>query len=100
MFLCQHDYGQLRAGAQREIADVHEVDIAPELAAIGRDGYMAAARVGRGPKATLRLCGELERASALAGAHNRIAGPVWRASAATTTSNGDRSGQVEIRSST
>jgi ABC-type transporter Mla MlaB component len=60
MFLCQYDHGQLGAGAQREVADVHEIDIAPELAAIGRDGYMAAARVGRGPKATLRLCGELD----------------------------------------
>jgi hypothetical protein len=59
-YVCQYDHGQLGAGAQREIADVHEVDIAPELAAIGRDGYMAAARVGRGPKATLRLCGELD----------------------------------------
>jgi anti-anti-sigma regulatory factor len=60
MFLCQYDHGQLGAGALREIADVHEVDIAPELAAIGRDGYLAAARVGRGPNATLRLCGELD----------------------------------------
>jgi hypothetical protein len=30
----------------------------------------------------------IERASTLAGAHNRIAGPVWRTSAATPTSNG------------
>jgi ABC-type transporter Mla MlaB component len=60
MVLCQYDHGQLGAGTLREIADVHAVDIAPELAAIGRDGYLAAARVGRGPSATLRLCGELD----------------------------------------
>jgi ABC-type transporter Mla MlaB component len=60
MFLCQYDHEQLGAGALREIADAHEVDIPPELAAIGRDGYLAAARVGRGPSATLRLCGELD----------------------------------------
>lgn len=34
MFLCQYDHGPLGARAQREIADVHEADIAPELAAI------------------------------------------------------------------
>jgi ABC-type transporter Mla MlaB component len=60
MFLCQYDHGDLGAGVLREIADVHEVDIGPELAAIGRDGYLAAARVGRGPSATLRLCGDLD----------------------------------------
>ncbi|MEA2186074.1 MAG: hypothetical protein QOK16_1085 [Solirubrobacteraceae bacterium] len=60
MFLCQYDHGRLATGALREIADVHDVDIPPELAAIGRDGYLAAARVGHGRTATLRLCGELD----------------------------------------
>jgi ABC-type transporter Mla MlaB component len=60
MFLCQYDHDHLGSGMLREIADVHEVDIPPELAPIGRDGYLAAARVGRGPTATLRLCGELD----------------------------------------
>jgi anti-anti-sigma regulatory factor len=60
MFLCQYDHATLSAGMLRELADAHEVDIAPELAAIGRDGYLAAARVGRGANATLRLCGELD----------------------------------------
>jgi ABC-type transporter Mla MlaB component len=60
MFLCQYDHAQLGAGTLRELADAHEVDIPPELAEIGRDGYLAAARVGHGPSATLRLCGELD----------------------------------------
>jgi anti-anti-sigma regulatory factor len=63
MLLCQYDHATLSAGMLRELADAHEVDIAPELAAIGRDGYLAAARVGRGANATLRLCGELDFSS-------------------------------------
>jgi ABC-type transporter Mla MlaB component len=60
MFLCQYDHGRLAAGALRELADLHDVDIPPQLAAIGRDGYLAAALVGHGAQATLRLCGELD----------------------------------------
>ncbi|MEA2183884.1 MAG: hypothetical protein QOF69_3069, partial [Solirubrobacteraceae bacterium] len=60
MFLCQYDHGHVAAGTLRELADVHDVDVTPQLAAIGRDGYLAAARVGHGAEATLRLCGELD----------------------------------------
>jgi ABC-type transporter Mla MlaB component len=60
MFLCQYDHAAVAAGALRELADIHDVDIAPQLAAIGRDGYLAAASVGHGAQATLRLCGELD----------------------------------------
>lgn len=60
MFLCQYDHGRHAAGDLRELADLHEVDFPPHLAPIGRDGYLAAARVGHGAQATLRLCGELD----------------------------------------
>jgi ABC-type transporter Mla MlaB component len=60
MFLCQYDHARFAAGALRELAELHEVDVPPQLAAIGRDGFLAAAQVGHGPQATLRLCGELD----------------------------------------
>jgi len=44
------------------IAALHEVDVSPELAAIGREGPLSAARVGHGR--TLRLAGQLDFQSA------------------------------------
>jgi ABC-type transporter Mla MlaB component len=64
MFLCQYDHGRLAAGTLRELADAHDVDVPPQLGAIGRDGYLAAARIGHGAQATLRLCGDLDFDSA------------------------------------
>jgi ABC-type transporter Mla MlaB component len=58
VFLCQYDHGRFAAGALAEAAEAHEVDVSPELAAIGRDGCLSAARVGH--DATLRLSGELD----------------------------------------
>jgi ABC-type transporter Mla MlaB component len=60
VFLCQYDHGRFGAGVLSEIAASHDVDVSPELAAIGRDGCLAAARVGP----TLRLTGELDFACA------------------------------------
>jgi ABC-type transporter Mla MlaB component len=62
---CQYDHGRFGTGLLTDIATSHQVDVSPELAAIGREGCLAAARVG----ATLRLCGELDfgTADALAG---------------------------------
>jgi anti-anti-sigma regulatory factor len=59
--LCQYDHGRFAISTLTEMADIHEVDIGPELAAIGRDGgTVAAATVGHGPHRTVRLCGELD----------------------------------------
>jgi ABC-type transporter Mla MlaB component len=57
-FLCIYDHGRFAAGTLAELADSHGVDVSPELAQVGRVGYLAAARVWPGP--TLRLCGELD----------------------------------------
>jgi ABC-type transporter Mla MlaB component len=65
VFLCQYDHGRFGAGVLSEIAGAHDVDVSPELASIGRDGCLAAARVGP----TLRLCGELDFACADGLAH-------------------------------
>ncbi|MEA2241119.1 MAG: hypothetical protein QOD24_675 [Solirubrobacteraceae bacterium] len=65
VFLCQYDHGRFGAGVLSEIAGAHDVDVSPELAPIGRDGCLAAARVGQ----TLRLCGELDFACADGLAH-------------------------------
>ena len=60
--LCQYDHRVFGAGALSEIAEAHAVDVSPELAPIGRDGYLAAARIR--PLETLRLAGELDFGSA------------------------------------
>jgi ABC-type transporter Mla MlaB component len=59
---CQYDHRGFGAGALTEIAEAHSVDVSPELAPIGRDAYLAAARIR--PPETLRLAGELDYASA------------------------------------
>jgi ABC-type transporter Mla MlaB component len=66
-FLCIYDHGRFAAGTLAELVEPHEVDVSPELAQVGRVGYLAASRVFPGP--TLRLCGELDFgcAEALAG---------------------------------
>jgi ABC-type transporter Mla MlaB component len=66
-FLCIYDHGRFAAGTLAEVAESHRVDVSPELAQVGRVGYLAASRVLPGP--TLRLCGELdfECAEAVAG---------------------------------
>jgi ABC-type transporter Mla MlaB component len=58
LVLCQYDHGSFAAGVLTEIACAHGVDVSPELAAIGREGSIAAARVDYGR--TLRLAGELD----------------------------------------
>lgn len=62
VFLCQYDHGRFAVGTLQDVAEAHEVDVAPELAPIGRGGRLAAARVRPGP--TLRLSGELDYACA------------------------------------
>jgi anti-anti-sigma factor len=62
VLLCRYDHGQFPAGTLADVASAHTVDVSPELAAIGRDGCLSAARVGTGR--TLRLAGELDHASA------------------------------------
>jgi ABC-type transporter Mla MlaB component len=57
-FLCIYDHGRFAAGTLAELAESHGVDVSPELAQVGRVGYLAASRVLPGP--TLRLCGELD----------------------------------------
>jgi ABC-type transporter Mla MlaB component len=57
---CQYDHARFGAGTLHHVAAAHDADISPELAAIGRDGYFAAARVGTGAAALLRLAGDLD----------------------------------------
>jgi anti-anti-sigma regulatory factor len=57
-FLCIYDHGRFGATALAVLVESHSVDVSPELAQIGRVGYLAASRVLPGP--TLRLCGELD----------------------------------------
>jgi anti-anti-sigma regulatory factor len=66
-FLCIYDHGRFAAGTLAQLAESHGVDVSPELAQVGRVGYLAASRVLPGP--ILRLCGELdfECAEAIAG---------------------------------
>ena len=61
-FLCIYDHGRFAAGTLADVVDSHGVDVSPELAQVGRVGYLAASRVLPGP--TLRLCGELDFGSA------------------------------------
>jgi anti-anti-sigma regulatory factor len=56
--LCQYDHGRFGAAVLSDVVEAHEVDVSPELAPIGRDGELAAAR-DRGHN-TLRLAGELD----------------------------------------
>ncbi len=56
--LCQYDHGRFGPGLMSDVIEAHEVEASPELAAIGRDGELAAAR-DRGNDA-LRLAGELD----------------------------------------
>jgi anti-anti-sigma regulatory factor len=60
--LCVYDHGRFGPGVLSDVVDAHEVDASPELAPIGRDGELAAAR-DRGHDA-LRLAGELDFGSA------------------------------------
>ncbi len=58
VIFCQYDHRGFAPGAMLEVAAAHAVDLSPELAAIGRDGDLAAARVqGEG---MLRLSGALD----------------------------------------
>jgi anti-anti-sigma factor len=57
VLLCQYDHRHFTPGTMRDMADAHGVDASPDLAAIGRDGMLAAARVHGD---TLRLAGELD----------------------------------------
>jgi ABC-type transporter Mla MlaB component len=56
--LCQYDHVRFGPGILSEVVDAHEIDASPELAAIGRDGELAAARDRR--RDALRLAGELD----------------------------------------
>jgi ABC-type transporter Mla MlaB component len=56
--LCQYDHGRFGPGILSDVVDAHEIDASPELAAIGRDGELAAARDRRSD--ALRLAGELD----------------------------------------
>ncbi|MEA2284367.1 MAG: hypothetical protein QOJ21_410 [Solirubrobacteraceae bacterium] len=72
VLLCQYDHRRFDGGTLCDVAAEHRVDVSPELAALGRSGALAAARVHR-PE-TLRLAGTLdfEAAGAVAevlGAH-------------------------------
>lgn len=67
--LCQYDHARFPASTLREVAAAHDADISPELQAFGRDDRLAAARIGGGVDAVLRLSGhlDLECADTLAG---------------------------------
>jgi hypothetical protein len=56
--LCQYDHARFGPSMLADVVDAHEVDASPELAAIGRDGELAAA-LDRAHDA-LRLSGELD----------------------------------------
>jgi ABC-type transporter Mla MlaB component len=55
--LCQYDHGRFGT-LMSDVIEAHEVDASPDLAAIGRDGDLAAARDRR--RGALRLAGELD----------------------------------------
>jgi ABC-type transporter Mla MlaB component len=61
-FVCIYDHGRFGARALAGLVESHGVDVSPELAQVGRVGYLAASRVLPGP--ILRLSGELDFASA------------------------------------
>lgn len=56
--LCQYDHGRFGPTILGDVIATHEVDASPELAAIGRDGDLAAAHDRR--RGALRLAGELD----------------------------------------
>src|SRR3954452_6421051 len=56
--LCQSDPARFGAGLPSDVIDAHEVDASPDLAAIGRDGELAAARDR--DHDSLRLAGQLD----------------------------------------
>jgi anti-anti-sigma regulatory factor len=56
--LCQYDHGRFGSGVLSDVVEAHEVEASPELAAIGRDGELAAARDR--DRDALRLAGELD----------------------------------------
>lgn len=58
VIFCQYDHARFTTGALADVTDAHQVDVSPDLAAIGRDGRLAAAHVG--PSGTLRLAGDLD----------------------------------------
>jgi anti-anti-sigma regulatory factor len=55
---CQYDHAQFALATLADAANAHKVDVAPELAAIGRDGRIAAAVIQ--PGRVLRLAGDLD----------------------------------------
>ena len=56
--LCQYGHARSGRGLPSDVIEAHDVDLAPELAAIGRDGELAAARDRQ--RDALRLAGELD----------------------------------------
>jgi anti-anti-sigma regulatory factor len=60
--LCQYDHGRFGPGLLSDVIEAHAIDASPELAAIGRDGELAAARDR--DRDALRLAGELDFGSA------------------------------------
>jgi ABC-type transporter Mla MlaB component len=56
--LCQYDHGRFGPAMLSDVVEVHDVDASPELAPIGRDGELAAARDRA--RDALRLAGELD----------------------------------------
>jgi ABC-type transporter Mla MlaB component len=56
--LCHYDHGRFGPGVLSDVVEAHEIDASPELAAIGRDGELAAAHDRR--RDALRLAGELD----------------------------------------
>jgi ABC-type transporter Mla MlaB component len=58
VLLCQYPNDRLPAARQSQLVAHHDVDVSPELAPIGREGVLSAARV-RASQA-LRLSGELD----------------------------------------
>jgi anti-anti-sigma factor len=62
VYLCQYDYARFGGGTLTDLAAAHDIDASPELAAIGRDGELAAARVNLAE--SLRLSGELDYGTA------------------------------------
>jgi ABC-type transporter Mla MlaB component len=56
--LCQYDHGRFGPELLSNVVEAHAIDASPELAAIGRDGELAAARDRE--RDALRLAGELD----------------------------------------
>jgi ABC-type transporter Mla MlaB component len=56
--LCQYDHGRFGPELLSDVIEAHTIDASPELAAIGRDGELAAARDR--DRDALRLAGELD----------------------------------------